>query len=60
MKRKIQLAEWYGPWSKSPPKWRSISPKNYVTKNFEFLQTKSRQVLHILFGYLYISSTHYL
>jgi len=51
MNRKIQFAEWYGPWSISPPKWWSISPKNNVTKNFEFLQTESGQVLYILFGY---------
>jgi len=60
MNRKIQFAEWYGPRSISPPNWRSISPKNHVTKNFEFLQTESGQVLYILFGYLYIPSTHYL
>jgi len=45
MKRKIQFAEWYDPRSISSPKWWSISPKNHVTKNFEFLQTESGQAL---------------
>jgi len=30
---KKKIISWcYGPRSKSPPKWRSISPKNHVTK----------------------------